>query len=528
MVDSVKSQKLLSLILIVFSFIGLINHFGNLLNSIRECSSNLYIYAYLGIILVSSLYLICQKFYCKLSNKFYIFSFIYLHFITMLLIYQAHNLTVIFMLSAIIIISFLLKGTKGLLNITLISIINYFISFIFAFIFSANFSISTASISSYITDLLSIPLMGIFIQSIFKGYEKMFWDLEFAHEETTKNNQLLNNTIAELSTLQEISKFANSVLNIKELINIINDMIIGVIGVNYCSIFLIDEKTDNFYLETTNIQDKNLLKNIKLTLSSKYLPQFKSRGFDVIEGTIADSKYLEADNRNIKTFLITPLQSHRSFLGLIVLESCFDGAFEERKKNMLNTICNQVSIAIENAVIYDKMERLATIDGLTQVYNRRYFNEQCLTQFSNLDPSVPISLAMSDIDFFKKVNDTYGHLTGDAVLKRVAAIIKSTVCADDSDDVLVARYGGEEFVILMKNTKMESAYNILEVVRKNIESSVVEEDGQKIKFTVSIGLSEYPTSSQTITEALRDADSALYRAKQTGKNKVVRATELNN
>jgi len=236
------------------------------------------------------------------------------------------------------------------------------------------------------------------------------------------------------------------------------------------------------------------------------------------EGTI----YPHAAERGIKTFLIIALESQRNFLGLIIVESCFDGAFEQRKKNMLTTICNQVSIAIENAVIYDKMEKLATIDGLTQVHNRRYFNERCLDEFSILTPSSPLSIAMIDIDNFKKVNDTYGHMLGDSVLKKVASVISSTTCAANSDDYLVARYGGEEFVVLMKNTDLLTAHNVLEVVRKNIEScSVADDEGNKIKFTVSIGVAEYPQTSQTVKEILRDADTALYKAKETGKNKVI-------
>ena len=112
---------------------------------------------------------------------------------------------------------------------------------------------------------------------------------------------------------------------------------------------------------------------------------------------------------------------------------------------------------------------------------------------------------------------------GDAVLKEVASIISTTTCASNSEDFLVARYGGEEFVIFMKNTDLQTAYNTLEVVRKNIEAASVEDDEQKIRFTVSIGVAEHPTTSRDVKQILMDADTALYKAKQTGKNKVVLA-----
>jgi len=169
------------------------------------------------------------------------------------------------------------------------------------------------------------------------------------------------------------------------------------------------------------------------------------------------------------------------------------------------------------------MEKLATIDGLTQVHNRRYFNEVYLAEFSDLKKNSSVCVSMMDIDNFKKVNDTYGHLVGDAVLKTVAAIIKNTICASDSDDYLVARYGGEEFVILFRNTDLEFAMTMLEVVRKNVESASVDDEGQKVKFTLSFGVAAYPKTSTDVKQLLRDADNALYKAKQTGKNKVVSA-----
>ena len=519
---SIKSQKFMSLIFIIFAFIGLAQHYITS-TYINITNYNIYLYAYIGIILINIINLLTLKFSERFSIIFYGFRFAELHFITILTVLPSLTLSSFFLLAALLTISRVIKGSHGALIIAFLAIINYVLSTSLGILL--NFA--TQPILIYILDFNSIILIGFFFYTISKSSEETFKHLEQAHEETTKNNQLLNNTIAELSTLQEISKFANSVLNIKELINIINDMIIGVIGVNYCSIFLIEENIENIYLETSNIQDKNILQNIKLTLASKYLKQFKSRGLTMIEGNVDEIyDYPFAKQRDVKTFLITSLQSHRNFLGLVVIESSFDGIFGERKKNMITTICNQVSIAIENAVIYDKMERLATIDGLTQVHNRRYFNEKCLAEFANLANCSPVSIAMIDIDNFKKINDTYGHLIGDSVLKKIASIINSTTCAANSEDFLVARYGGEEFVILMRNTNLQTAFTTLEVVRKNIASSSVDDEGQKIKFTVSIGVAEYPATSQDVKQILRDADTALYKAKETGKNKVVSAEQI--
>lgn len=519
MINYIKSQRYMSLMLILFALIGASQHYL-ISPSKNTIICNLYLYAFIGLTLVSVINIAAVRITKEYTNAFYLFRFIELHFITVLILLPSTTLISFSLLAVLITISRVFKGSKGALIIVTFSLINYVLSTLLR----VYLGFAQQLISIYILDFLAVILVGVFYYVITKRNEDSFKKLELAHEETTKNNQLLNNTIAELSTLQEISKFANSVLNIKELINIINDMIIGVLGVNYCSIFLIEENCDSIYLETSNINDKNILQNIKLTLASKYMTQFKSRGLSMVEGNVSEvPDYPNTKERDVKTFLITSLQSHRNFLGLVVIESSFDSMFEERKKSMITTICNQVSIAIENAVIYDKMERLATIDGLTQVHNRRYFNEKCLAEFTNLSKLEFVSIAMIDIDNFKKINDTHGHLIGDSVLKKVASIISSTTCASNSEDFLVARYGGEEFVILMKNTNLVTARNILEVVRKNIESSSVDDEGEKIKFTVSIGVAEYPTTSCDVKQILMDADTALYKAKQSGKNRVITA-----
>lgn len=519
MISSKRIQKFMSLMLIIFASIGLVQHCLFQYNT-----NNRTLYAYIGIILISLINIVVLKFNFQSTVIFYGLRFLELHFIILLVVAEDATISNFFMLATLFAVACLVRGAKGPIIITIFSIINLIILVLYSFLRG---SVNQIDVSLYIVDVISFVIVGIVSYLVTESSQKNFHELEHAHEEATKNNFLLNNTIAELSTLQEISKFANSVLNIKELINIINDMIIGVIGVNYCSIFLIDENTSNIYLEATNIRDKETLQNIKFKLASKYYTQFKSRGLTIVEGSVSDvQSYPNSSERDIKSFLITSLQSHRNFLGLIVIESGFDGAFEERKKNMVLTICNQVSIAIENAVIYDKMERLATIDGLTQVHNRRYFNEMCLSEFASLANSEYVSIAMIDIDNFKRVNDTYGHLLGDSVLKMVASIISSTTCASNSEDFLVARYGGEEFVVLMRNTNLQTAYNILEVVRKNIESCSVEDEGQKVKFTVSIGVAEYPSTSKDVKQILRDADTALYKAKQSGKNMVVSADIL--
>ncbi len=158
------------------------------------------------------------------------------------------------------------------------------------------------------------------------------------------------------------------------------------------------------------------------------------------------------------------------------------------------------------------------IDGLTHVFNRRFIDEELPYKISqSMEQFEPISVAMCDIDLFKHVNDTYGHQAGDMVLRFLGKFLKSQLRGDD----IVARYGGEEFLIVLENTPKEKAYKVLERIRDNLSHQEVSiGDGKKIKITVSIGLSSFPEDGNNLEELIKVADKALYRAKQTGRNKV--------
>ncbi|VAY87130.1 diguanylate cyclase (GGDEF domain) [hydrothermal vent metagenome] len=167
----------------------------------------------------------------------------------------------------------------------------------------------------------------------------------------------------------------------------------------------------------------------------------------------------------------------------------------------------------------NELARIANKDKLTNLYNRYYFNNTIkgLTNLSEREAR-PISFLMVDIDNFKRVNDTYGHNAGDHVIQALADIfIKNTRNSD-----VPIRYGGEEFLIVLPYTSSKNAFQIADKIRLITQETNVLEDGIKIKFTISIGISELNKSNQyDVRKALITADKALYKAKNNGKNKVV-------
>jgi len=165
-----------------------------------------------------------------------------------------------------------------------------------------------------------------------------------------------------------------------------------------------------------------------------------------------------------------------------------------------------------------RLELLSITDGLTRLYNHRYFQDELLRAFEeSVRYDRPLSLAIIDIDFFKKVNDTYGHAVGDEVLKSVSKVFRESIRATD----LVARYGGEEFAVMMPETELDDAMTFAEKIRSLVESTVAETQAGPLQVTVSIGVSAAPrTKARSAKELVVHADKALYRAKKAGRNRV--------
>ena len=169
-------------------------------------------------------------------------------------------------------------------------------------------------------------------------------------------------------------------------------------------------------------------------------------------------------------------------------------------------------------ILNDMNEKIIK-DELTSIYNKRYINEKLPVDISNsIIKQNPLSVIMVDIDFFKVVNDSYGHLTGDKILINFAKLIKSSI-RENTD--WVGRYGGEEFLIVLNNTDLDNAYKIAEKIRKLVEDTNFEYGDIKIKITASFGVYGIVNNKTSMEELILNADKNLYKAKISGRNKTV-------
>lgn len=176
----------------------------------------------------------------------------------------------------------------------------------------------------------------------------------------------------------------------------------------------------------------------------------------------------------------------------------------------------------EQKTIMEKIQLNAKLDSLTNLANRGAFDESLKKEFERTKRyGGTFSLAMIDIDFFKKVNDKYGHIAGDKTLQAVAKLLREQTRVND----FVGRFGGEEFAILLPQTSADKAHSVMEKIREIVQANHIIYDGRKIKVTISIGVGEIDLPSETTESFIKRVDAALYRAKESGRNRVVVETK---
>ncbi|EKD69309.1 MAG: diguanylate cyclase with GAF sensor, partial [uncultured bacterium] len=192
---------------------------------------------------------------------------------------------------------------------------------------------------------------------------------------------------------------------------------------------------------------------------------------------------------------------------------------------LFSILMDFVSLSFKNSRLFKKVEMLANTDGLTKLYTHRFFQEVLKAEIEKSSKTQKqFSIILSDIDHFKRFNDTYGHQAGDYVLEQTAACFKS--CVRNID--VMARYGGEEFIALLPETNVNGAYVMAERIRKAVEAKVYQFNEQTMKVTVTLGVATYPVDSQNNIELVKKSDLSLYFGKENGRNRVAVASMIPN
>lgn len=220
-------------------------------------------------------------------------------------------------------------------------------------------------------------------------------------------------------------------------------------------------------------------------------------------------------NVNSDTFMQFPLFVGERLSALLAIEGA-----SRQSYSRLNMLISHIALEIRKVELYEKVQQLSIVDGLTDVYLRRYLLKRLTEEVDRsrrLD--LRFSVGMVDVDHFKDCNDRYGHLVGDVVLSKIAERLRASVREVD----LIARYGGEEFCIVLPETDKDPAVTVSERLRRSISSRPINAYGEKINITVSVGVATYPEDSSKVQGLIEKADMALYKAKRDGRDRVCTA-----
>ncbi|MBU1006294.1 MAG: GGDEF domain-containing protein [Candidatus Omnitrophica bacterium] len=216
--------------------------------------------------------------------------------------------------------------------------------------------------------------------------------------------------------------------------------------------------------------------------------------------------------KDFETLVAIPLFSEKELAGILYVENMPRRHFE----NFI-ILTGQFVIQFQKVSLYKKVQEMSIKDSLTEIGTRRYFLERFSEETRrSMRHKANLSFLMLDLDYFKQKNDKFGHLVGDVVLKEVAAILKASLREID----IIGRYGGEEFAIVLTETGRDGARQVAERIRESIESTIFKAYDEVVSTTVSIGISVFPDDGGDVESLIESADKALYKAKETGRNRV--------
>ncbi len=245
----------------------------------------------------------------------------------------------------------------------------------------------------------------------------------------------------------------------------------------------------------------------------------KNRKRLIVTDSHSDFRFASQTQTNaegLRSLIVTPLISEGRVMGTLGLYSQHSNIFTHDDLRLLDAIATLSSSAISNSILYERTNELAIRDSLTGLYVRRYFYSRLNEEHRRaLLTHKPLSILMFDLDHFKSINDQYGHQAGDLILTQFTEVLQK-----QTEGAVLARYGGEEFAIILPETNKADAVKQGEAIRKAVEGAVFNLRRQEVRLTVSIGVASLPDDTLEIETLVHKADSALYDAKKSGRNRV--------
>ena len=326
----------------------------------------------------------------------------------------------------------------------------------------------------------------------------------------------------EAETLRQAASAVNSALEIEPVLDKILEQLENVLPNDSSSVFLIEE--DHVRMKAgrglSNLSD--LLAMHFSSQNPLFVDIDNQQAPVIIQDAQADPRFERWGDANyIHGWIGLQLRVREERIGYLTIDSRQIGAYGQADADLAQAYADEVAIALENARLFEEVHRLAITDPLTSLFNRRYFFDAARREFERARRyKTPLAIILIDLDHFKGVNDTYGHVAGDNVLVTV-----SSRCKQSLRDVDVpARYGGEEFIFLLPETDLSGAHLLAERLRERIKEQVIETGSLRIAVSASLGIAELDDTCPDLNTLVQHADQALYATKRTERGSITNWT----
>jgi len=330
--------------------------------------------------------------------------------------------------------------------------------------------------------------------------------------------------ILELKTFSEIGKALTSSVSLNEVMEVALEQITKLLRAKYWSLLLIDEVAGELKFEIAVGEGADKLKEMRLKLGEGIAGWVAEKGVPLLVPDVRRDPRFTKKGDNVTNFqtrsiICVPLVTKGKTLGVIeLINKVEEDFYGEQDLFLLTTMADYTAIAIENALLFDKIQQLTVTDDLTQLGNSRFlhtFLDQEVERAKRYDEH--ISMIFIDMDHFKQINDVHGHLCGSKMLTEFAGILKRVLRKVD----IACRYGGDEFVIVLPATPKDKAKIVAEKILTACNEHVfLKEEGLNKKMTASIGVASFPVDAKSKLELIQLADHAMYRVKNRSRNAV--------
>ncbi len=312
--------------------------------------------------------------------------------------------------------------------------------------------------------------------------------------------------------LFEIGKAIGQDEELGTLLSHISELATELVEGDACSVMLLDAKRERLLAKAAYGLRVANLRRVSFAVGEGVAGWVAAEGKPaLIDDVAADERFVQKTNPStaIRAMACVPLMARNVPIGVLTATSGEPGKFDQTDLELLQFVAGTIALDIENA----RLRKVSVTDPLTGAFNREFLQQQLPLE---IEREAPLSIAMVDVDHFKRVNDEFGHDVGDRVLVVVAERLRSAIRGDD----MLVRYGGEEFLVLLPNTPLDQARDIAERMRHKMQANPVHAGGVDVEIRISVGVAQYRGDAETPDIFVRRADTALYSAKGKGRNRV--------